>query len=243
MRRTPPGDRLRGRRRGERVGADTEIASGPVAVGDEVLAFRISGGWATEVTVAAGDVFASRHRCRSARRPTCCSSRHRLRDAARDRGRRGRHHPGARRVRGGRGDRRPQAAALGSRYRDGERKQLRRRRPGSAGCRSPTATGSSSGCARQRPTAWRPRWTAWAPTRRSTSRSRWWPTATGSSPSRPRGGRRPTASPRSAARCRPAWPTAAPCARTWCGWPARDASSYRSRGPSRSRTPWRPQSC
>ncbi len=40
------------------VGADTEIASGPVAVGDEVLAFRISGGWATEVTVAARDVFA-----------------------------------------------------------------------------------------------------------------------------------------------------------------------------------------
>ena len=37
---------------------DTEIASGPVAVGDEVLAFRISGGWATEVTVAARDVFA-----------------------------------------------------------------------------------------------------------------------------------------------------------------------------------------
>jgi NADPH:quinone reductase len=40
------------------VGADTEISSGPVAVGDEVLAFRISGGWATEVTVAARDVFA-----------------------------------------------------------------------------------------------------------------------------------------------------------------------------------------
>ena len=40
------------------VGPDTEIASGPVAVGDEVLAFRISGGWATELTVPAGDVFA-----------------------------------------------------------------------------------------------------------------------------------------------------------------------------------------
>jgi NADPH:quinone reductase-like Zn-dependent oxidoreductase len=40
------------------VGADTEIGSGPVAVGDEVLAFRISGGWAAEVTVAARDVFA-----------------------------------------------------------------------------------------------------------------------------------------------------------------------------------------
>lgn len=35
------------------VGPDT-----PFAVGDEVLAFRISGGWATEVTVAARDVFA-----------------------------------------------------------------------------------------------------------------------------------------------------------------------------------------
>ncbi|SFO78692.1 NADPH:quinone reductase [Geodermatophilus dictyosporus] len=40
------------------VGADTGIGSGPVAVGDEVLAFRISGGWATDVTVAARDVFA-----------------------------------------------------------------------------------------------------------------------------------------------------------------------------------------
>ena len=40
------------------VGADTEIGSGSVALGDEVLAFRISGGWATEVTVAARDVFA-----------------------------------------------------------------------------------------------------------------------------------------------------------------------------------------
>lgn len=40
------------------VGPDTEIASGPVEVGDEVLAFRISGGWATDVTVSAADVFA-----------------------------------------------------------------------------------------------------------------------------------------------------------------------------------------
>jgi NADPH:quinone reductase len=40
------------------VGADTEMGSGPVAVGDEVLAYRISGGWASEVTVAAKDVFA-----------------------------------------------------------------------------------------------------------------------------------------------------------------------------------------
>lgn len=35
------------------VGPDT-----PFAVGDEVLAFRVSGGWATEVTVPARDVFA-----------------------------------------------------------------------------------------------------------------------------------------------------------------------------------------
>jgi len=40
------------------LGPDTEIASGAGAVGDEVLAFRISGGWATEVTVPAKDVFA-----------------------------------------------------------------------------------------------------------------------------------------------------------------------------------------
>ncbi len=40
------------------VGPDTEIGSGPVAVGDDVLAFRISGGWATALTVPAKDVFA-----------------------------------------------------------------------------------------------------------------------------------------------------------------------------------------
>jgi NADPH:quinone reductase-like Zn-dependent oxidoreductase len=40
------------------VGADAVIGSRPVAEGDEVLAFRIAGGWATEVTVAAQDVFA-----------------------------------------------------------------------------------------------------------------------------------------------------------------------------------------
>lgn len=40
------------------VGPDTRIASGPVAVGDEVLAFRVTGGYATAMTVPAGDVFA-----------------------------------------------------------------------------------------------------------------------------------------------------------------------------------------
>ncbi|MCH1865368.1 NADP-dependent oxidoreductase [Nocardioides sp. CFH 31398] len=38
------------------VGPDTEIVTGAVAEGDEVLAFRITGGWATEVTVPAKDV-------------------------------------------------------------------------------------------------------------------------------------------------------------------------------------------
>jgi NADPH2:quinone reductase len=40
------------------VGPDTEIASGGGAVGDEVLAFRVRGGYATELTVPALDVFA-----------------------------------------------------------------------------------------------------------------------------------------------------------------------------------------
>ncbi|TDN45717.1 NADPH:quinone reductase-like Zn-dependent oxidoreductase [Curtobacterium flaccumfaciens] len=40
------------------VGTDTEIASGGGAVGDEVLAFRVSGGWAERLTVPASDVFA-----------------------------------------------------------------------------------------------------------------------------------------------------------------------------------------
>lgn len=40
------------------LGPDTEIASGGGAVGDPVLAFRVSGGYATAITVSASDVFA-----------------------------------------------------------------------------------------------------------------------------------------------------------------------------------------
>jgi NADPH2:quinone reductase len=40
------------------VGPDTEIASGGGEVGDEVLAFRVAGGWAGRITVPAADVFA-----------------------------------------------------------------------------------------------------------------------------------------------------------------------------------------
>ena len=40
------------------IGADTELASGGGAVGDEVLAFRVQGGYASAVTVPAADVFA-----------------------------------------------------------------------------------------------------------------------------------------------------------------------------------------
>ncbi|ANF31150.1 alcohol dehydrogenase [Leifsonia xyli] len=40
------------------IGPDTEIASGGGAVGDAVVAFRIQGGYATEITVPAEDVFA-----------------------------------------------------------------------------------------------------------------------------------------------------------------------------------------
>jgi NADPH:quinone reductase-like Zn-dependent oxidoreductase len=40
------------------LGPGTEIASGGGTVGDEVLAFRVRGGWTTELTVPAQDVFA-----------------------------------------------------------------------------------------------------------------------------------------------------------------------------------------
>ncbi|WP_375388960.1 NADP-dependent oxidoreductase [uncultured Amnibacterium sp.] len=40
------------------IGADTGLASGGGAVGDAVLAFRVSGGYASAVTVPAADVFA-----------------------------------------------------------------------------------------------------------------------------------------------------------------------------------------
>ncbi len=40
------------------MGPDTELASGGGAIGDEVLAFRVSGGYAERLTVPARDVFA-----------------------------------------------------------------------------------------------------------------------------------------------------------------------------------------
>ena len=40
------------------IGPDTEIASGGGAVGDEVLAFRVFGGWASDLTVPPRDAFA-----------------------------------------------------------------------------------------------------------------------------------------------------------------------------------------
>jgi NADPH2:quinone reductase len=39
------------------IGPDTEIASGDGAVGDEVLAFRVAGGYSSAITVPAKDVF------------------------------------------------------------------------------------------------------------------------------------------------------------------------------------------
>lgn len=39
------------------IGPDTEIGSGPASVGDEVLAFRIAGGYATDVTIPAEKAF------------------------------------------------------------------------------------------------------------------------------------------------------------------------------------------
>src|SRR4051794_25366604 len=40
------------------IGPDTRIGSGEVALGDEVIAFRVQGGYATDLTVAADTVFA-----------------------------------------------------------------------------------------------------------------------------------------------------------------------------------------
>lgn len=40
------------------LGPGTELASGGGAVGDEVVAFRVRGGWAEELTIRADDVFA-----------------------------------------------------------------------------------------------------------------------------------------------------------------------------------------
>src|SRR3954451_15978071 len=40
------------------LGPDTQLASGGGAVGDEVLAYRVAGGYATSLTAQAGDVFA-----------------------------------------------------------------------------------------------------------------------------------------------------------------------------------------
>lgn len=40
------------------IGSDTVIGSGPAQIGDEVVAFRVSGGYATEVTIPAEKAFA-----------------------------------------------------------------------------------------------------------------------------------------------------------------------------------------
>ncbi|KJL27690.1 NADP-dependent oxidoreductase [Microbacterium oxydans] len=40
------------------IGPDTAIGSGPAVIGDEVIAFRVYGGYATEITVAASKAFA-----------------------------------------------------------------------------------------------------------------------------------------------------------------------------------------
>lgn len=40
------------------IGPDTEIGSGPASIGDEVLAFRVTGGYATELTIPAEKAFA-----------------------------------------------------------------------------------------------------------------------------------------------------------------------------------------
>ncbi|GGD84393.1 NADP-dependent oxidoreductase [Microbacterium murale] len=40
------------------IGPDTSIGSGPAAIGDEVVAFRVSGGYATDVTIPAEKAFA-----------------------------------------------------------------------------------------------------------------------------------------------------------------------------------------
>jgi NADPH:quinone reductase-like Zn-dependent oxidoreductase len=40
------------------IGPDTRLGSGGGALGDEVLAFRVRGGWTTELTIPARDVFA-----------------------------------------------------------------------------------------------------------------------------------------------------------------------------------------
>jgi NADPH:quinone reductase-like Zn-dependent oxidoreductase len=46
-------------------GPDTELASGRGAVGDEVVAFMIDGGYTTAITVPASDVFAKHERVSS----------------------------------------------------------------------------------------------------------------------------------------------------------------------------------
>jgi NADPH:quinone reductase len=40
------------------IGDDTQIASGPVMLGDEVIAYPVQNAWSSEITVPAGDVFA-----------------------------------------------------------------------------------------------------------------------------------------------------------------------------------------
>ena len=164
------------------IGPDTEIASGPVALGDEVLAFRVSGGWATDLTVPARDVFAKPASLTFGEAAnlllagtTAAEMLHVTGVAA------GRHDPGARRVRSGRGQRPPAGRpdrSAGDRHGQCVEPRCRdalrwppgrlRGRVSSSGSATPRRTGSSR------------RWTVWAPMRRSPCRSPWSPTATAS---------------------------------------------------------------
>ena len=60
------------------VGPGARIGSGQVAVGDEVLAFRVQGGYATDLTVDASRVFHKRRGFRTRRQRICCSPARRL---------------------------------------------------------------------------------------------------------------------------------------------------------------------
>ena len=200
------------------VGPGAEIGSGPVAVGDEVLAFRISGGWATEVTVPAQDVFAKPPSLSFGEAANLLLAGTTAAEML--------HVVGVARgdtilVHGASGavgvSVLQQAAWIGARV-IGTAEPVRTTTSyaASAASRSPTGTDSRSACAPPRRRASPRRSTAWAPRRQSRCRCPWWPTAVASSRSRPRTGRGTRASWPSRVRGPPAASSAHPCGPSWC---------------------------
>lgn len=154
------------------LGAGTGIATGGGGVGDEVIAFQILGGYASAITVPAGDVFAKPATLSFAQAANLLlagtTAAELLATAAVSGGDTVLLHGAA----GAVGmSVLQQARLIGAQVSARQARRTSASSRGSAGCRSPTELGWRTGCAAPPRTGSLPFWTPWAATTRSTPRS------------------------------------------------------------------------